>query len=141
MKNIVPFIINHWVLFIALAFVLALLIGNEMKRKLLGYKELKPNEAVLLMNHDDAAVIDIRDNNDFTKGHILKAIHVPFALLDGKINDLKGYQDAPLIVCCRSGQQSARAAVTLRRHGFSKIYKLAGGMLAWESAGLPTTRS
>ena len=139
MENIIPFVTAHWPLFAAFALILVLLIANETKRKFLGYKDVKPNEAVQLINHDDAIVIDVRDDSDYAKGHILNAIHAPYALLDGRMKELEQYRDRVVIAYCRTGQQSARAAMMFCRHGFNKVYKIKGGLLAWESANVPTS--
>jgi rhodanese-related sulfurtransferase len=48
--------------------------------------------------------------------------------------------ERPLVFVCRVGARSAMAADAFRRAGF-EAYNLAGGMLAWESSGLPFTGS
>jgi phage shock protein E len=46
-------------------------------------------------------------------------------------------KDARIAVYCRSGSMSAEAAETLVRLGYTDVWDLAGGMLAWERAGFP----
>lgn len=133
------FILNHPFLFGALIVLLVLLIAGEVKRKLLGFKDIKPAEVVRLINHDNAVVLDVRDDREFESGHIVNAIHIPFALLDGRLDDLDKYKDRPFIVVCKAGQQSARAGVMLKNRGFAPIYKLGGGMLAWRNADAPVS--
>jgi rhodanese-related sulfurtransferase len=43
-------------------------------------------------------------------------------------------------VVCRSGNRSGSACGTMKKAGFEKMYNLAGGMMAWEQAGLPRER-
>lgn len=131
------FILNHPFLIAALVFLLGLLVATEAKRKLLGFKDIKPADVVRLINHDDAVVLDVRDDREFDSGHILGAVHIPFALLDGRLDDLDRYKGRPIIVVCKTGQQSARAGVMLKERGFAPIYKLGGGMLAWKNADAP----
>jgi rhodanese-related sulfurtransferase len=49
-------------------------------------------------------------------------------------------RDKPLLVYCRSGKRSERAASLLRAAGFSKVHEIEGGMLAWQAAGKPVVR-
>jgi len=49
-------------------------------------------------------------------------------------------KDAPIVVYCRSGRMSAIAAEALVAQGYTRVYNLAGGMIAWEEAGLPLIR-
>lgn len=134
------FILNHPFLFGALVIILALLIAGEAKRKLLGFREIKPAEVTRLINHENAVVLDVRDDKDFDSGHIVNAVHIPFAFLDGRLDQLERYKGRPIIVVCRNGQQSARAGVLLKNQGFEPVYKLGGGMLAWVNADAPVTK-
>jgi len=137
MQQFFEFIINNWYLFLALIIILALLGMNMIRPKLLGFKEAKPNEVVQLINREDAVVLDVRDDSDFEKGHILNARHIPFGLLEERLHELDEFKNRPLVVYCEAGQQSARAGAILQKQGFSTIYKLAGGLLTWKSANFP----
>ncbi|KAF0191891.1 MAG: rhodanese [Gammaproteobacteria bacterium] len=136
---IVEFIINHPFLVGALIILLVLLIAGEVKRALLGFKDIKPAEVIRLINHQDAVVLDVRDDREFENGHIVNAVHVPFALLDGRLDHLDKYKGRPFVVVCKTGQQSARAGVMLKNRGFEPVFKLGGGMLAWKNADAPVT--
>lgn len=131
---------NHPLLMAALVLVVILLVMNEFKRKLLGFKEVKPNEAVRLINREDALVLDVREDKAFRDGHILNAVNIPLGLLESRLDEIEVYKDKPVIVYCRTGQRAAKAATLLQRQGFSSIYKLNGGMLAWTDANMPLSR-
>ena len=60
MSQYLEFAGNHPLLMAALVLVIAVLVMNEFRRKLLGFKELSVNEAVRLINHDDALALDVR---------------------------------------------------------------------------------
>ena len=137
MQQFLEFIVNNWLLFLALVIVLTLLGMSMIRPKLLGFKEIKPNEVVRLINHDDAVVLDVRDNSEFEKGHILNARHIPFGLLEERLHELENLKESPLVVYCEAGQQSARAGAILQKQGFASIYKLSGGLLTWKSANFP----
>lgn len=140
MEQIGAFVLNHWLLFLALVFILALLFVSIAKDRLLGFKEIKPVEAVEMINHQDAVVLDVREPAEYAAGHILNAINVPLASLEDRIGELESYRSRPVIVCCRTGPRAARASALLRRNDFNAVSKLSGGILAWESAGLPVDK-
>lgn len=140
MKQFGSFIINHWVLFVALFTVLVMFAMNVLKGRFLGFKEIKPAEAVQMLNHKDAIVVDVRDDKDFSAGHILNAINIPMGAIEQRLNELEQYRSSPIIISCRSGQQSARAGMIMQRQGFTDLYKLAGGMMAWQSDNMPVAK-
>jgi rhodanese-related sulfurtransferase len=49
-------------------------------------------------------------------------------------------KDRPLVVFCAGGYRSSIAASLLARHGFENVSEIAGGITAWENAGLPVSR-
>lgn len=51
------FVVNHWLLVLALVVILVLIIAGEAQRKLLGFTDIKPQEAVRLMNQEDAIAL------------------------------------------------------------------------------------
>lgn len=137
MSQFFEFIVNNWLLFLALIIILTMLGMNMIRPRLLGFKEVKPNEVVELINRQDAVTLDVRETSEFEKGHILNAHHIPFGLLEERLHELDKYKATPLVVYCEAGQQSARAGAILQKQGFSSIYKLTGGLLTWKSANFP----
>ncbi|MBI2959821.1 MAG: rhodanese-like domain-containing protein [Betaproteobacteria bacterium] len=98
---------------------------------------VSPLEATQLINRQDALVLDIRSAEEFQKGHILNARNVPAAQLEPRLADLEKFRQKPVIVACESGSRSGSAAALLRKHGFAQAASLAGGVGAWQQAGLP----
>lgn len=137
MDTFYHFVIKHWALSAAFLFILMLLVMAELRRKALGFKEVNPTQAVQLMNHDQAVVIDVREEQEYQSGHIVGALHVPVGLLESRVNELNLDQTKPIIVYCRTGQRAATAGVALSKMGFVNVSKLSGGVLAWQSASLP----
>lgn len=101
---------------------------------------VSPVEATLLINREDAAVIDVRDQGEFAQGHIPNARHIPLGELARRTNELEKLKARPLIVCCASGTRSRSAIDTLRKAGFDKLFNLRGGLYEWEKAGQPVSR-
>lgn len=99
--------------------------------------QITPLEATLMINREDAAVIDVRDQGEFAQGHVPNARNVPLAELDKRSAELQALKAQPIILCCASGTRSNNAATKLRKAGFDKIFTLAGGIYAWEKSGQP----
>lgn len=79
-----------------------------------------------------AAVLDVREPDEWAAGHIPGALHVPLGDLPARFGELP--QDGALVVVCRSGSRSARAVAWLEAGGVEAL-NLDGGMGAWAAAG------
>jgi len=101
---------------------------------------LSPVEATMLINREDAIVLDVRDQGEYSQGHIPNARHMPLGELTRRSNELEKLKDRPIILCCASGARSASALATLKKAGFEKLFNLRGGLFEWEKAGQPITR-
>ena len=86
-------------------------------------------------------VIDVREPGEFAGelGHIEGAELVPLGTLPEAARDWP--RDAELVVVCRSGARSSRAAQVLKELGFERVVNMSGGMIAWNDAGLPVGRA
>jgi rhodanese-related sulfurtransferase len=140
MGRLFEFVGNHPWLLTALVVTVVALLMNESRRHLLGFKEVNPNEAVRLMNHEEAVVLDVREDGEFKEGHVINARHIPVGVLESRCNELESLKEKPLIVYCRSGQRAAKASSILQRQGFKFVYKLNGGIMAWTGANMPVSK-
>ena len=100
---------------------------------------LTPAEATLLMNREDALVLDVRETGEWGAGHITGARHITLGKLDERLSDLEKFKEKPIIVVCATGNRSSSACGQLKKHGFGKVYSLGGGISAWRDASLPLT--
>ncbi len=116
-----------------LALVVSLLRGN-------GGKAVSATDATLLINREDALVIDVRDPAEFVTGHLPDARNTPLNKLDEHLAALDQYKERAIIVCCASGIRSAKACEQMRKVGFAKVVNLSGGVGTWTQAGLPLSR-
>ena len=134
------FVTQNAFLLLALIFVVFMLLRGTLRKRLSGFEEVDPGEATQLINREDALVIDVREPQEWSQGHIPGARHIPLGQLPKRLNELEKYKDRPVITQCRSGMRSANAAGALKKAGFTKIYNLKGGITAWKGAGLPLDR-
>ena len=138
MQQLVEFIGNHPILATAWVVLAVLLIYSYIETIFSPVKQLTTREATLLMNKEDAAVVDIRSKGDFKKGHILGATHLaPEAVSTGDFNKLEKLKNKPIIVVCAMGITAKRTALQMLKAGFSQVTVLKGGMGSWQGEGLP----
>ncbi len=102
---------------------------------------VSPGAATQLINREDARVVDVRDAEEFAGGHLPDAINIPAGKLAERVGELEKFKDKPLIVCCAAGMRSSKACGELKKHGFEKLYNLAGGVDAWVGAGYPIKKA
>ncbi len=138
MEQLGQFIVNHWGLWLALVIVLLIIFINELQTQKKRAKELSPQAAVNLINHENAVVIDLREAEVFRNGHILDAIRATAD--DFNEQRMDKYKTKPLILVCARGLQSSQLATKLREKGFTQPMALAGGMAAWQTAELPVVK-
>ena len=136
----INFVTHNWMLILALFVILGMLLFNLFGSRLRGYQPVSPIDSVNLINHEDAIVLDVRENKEYQGGHILNSIHIPQSALAKRITELEKYKSRPIIVGCRSGNRSAFACGLLKKQGFENVYNLSGGVMAWQNANLPLTR-
>jgi rhodanese-related sulfurtransferase len=83
-----------------------------------------------------AQLIDVRTAAEWKQGRAVGATHVPPERLERQLKRLAGEE---VLVICRSGNRSGRAAAALRRAGID-AKNVRGGMISWQRQQLPTTR-
>lgn len=105
-----------------------------------GIKTLSAGEATLLINRQDALVVDVRETAEWSAGHIPSARHIALGHLGKHLSEIEKYKDKPVIVVCASGNRSRSACRVLRKAGFQQVFNLGGGIRAWADAGLPMTK-
>jgi rhodanese-related sulfurtransferase len=83
-------------------------------------------------------LVDVREYPEFAAGHVNGAQLLPLTEIERGAGELP--RDREIVTVCRSGRRSADAAAKLQQLGFSQVAQLAGGVTAWETAGLPLER-
>jgi len=141
MNQFVVFITNHWILSTLWIVCLIAFLINEFLQRRLNAKSVTPEQAVLWINHQNALVIDIRNDSAFAEGHILDSEHLPKHQSEKKIKNLHKQIERPIIIVCNTGPDSLNLANELQQKGFARVVTLSGGIQAWKTAGLPLVKS
>jgi rhodanese-related sulfurtransferase len=84
---------------------------------------------------DDAFLLDVRDQDEWTAGHATDAHHVPMMEIPVRLAEVP--TDRDVVVICRVGGRSAQVVAYLRGQGWERVANLEGGMFAWHAAGRP----
>ncbi|MBI4511173.1 MAG: molybdopterin-synthase adenylyltransferase MoeB [Deltaproteobacteria bacterium] len=82
-----------------------------------------------------AAIIDVREQDEYVQGFIPTARWIPRGFLEPRIEDVVPERDQPIILYCAGGTRSALAARSLKELGYTSVKSLAGGFAAWKRAG------
>jgi hydroxyacylglutathione hydrolase len=91
--------------------------------------------AARLTGPDAPLAVDVRNPKERAQRAIAASLSMPLNHLEERSSELPG--DRPVIVYCAGGYRSSIAASLLQRRGFANVSELAGGLTAWEAAGLP----
>jgi rhodanese-related sulfurtransferase len=135
----VDFVLNNiWLVLIAVTSGLMLVWPMVTQRA--GGLSVSTLQATQLINHRDALVLDVRSADDFARGHILNARNIPAKQLGERLADLEKFRARPIIVSCQTGASATASCSLLKKAGFTEVRLLAGGISAWEQAGLPVTK-
>lgn len=141
MDQAIEFVTNHYYLAGAFGALLLALVYTTLASQLSSLKELTTHEATLLMNKQDAIVLDIRPAAEFKKGHILGAIQIKAEQLNkADFSTLEKNKDKPIIVVCAMGMTAKSTASKMLKAGFEQVTVLKGGMNSWQGANLPVSK-
>jgi len=97
----------------------------------------------LMKKGGDIDFIDVRTPAEYREVHAQGVRSVPLDLLDPQavMKQRTAVATSPLYVICRSGSRGEQACNKFAAAGFTNVVNVAGGTLAWESAGLPVDRA
>lgn len=88
------------------------------------------------IKHGGVTLIDVRNHNEWSVGHIPGALHIPLGRLAERIAEIP--LEKPIVMQCAGGARSLIGASVLKAHGLDRVINLTGGYGAWTKAGLPT---
>jgi rhodanese-related sulfurtransferase len=97
------------------------------------YRVVEPQQAKEAVERG-AVLLDVREPHEWRAGHAPKARHIPLSQLGRRAGELP--RNREVLVVCRSGSRSARAAKMLAAQR-GDVANVKGGMGAWARSGLP----
>jgi rhodanese-related sulfurtransferase len=93
-------------------------------------REMSPKEFAARAGDDSAPVLlDVREDWELAIARIDEAVHMPMGEVPARFRELE--PDRDIVVLCRSGGRSAQVARFLEQNGYTRVWNLAGGILAW----------
>jgi molybdopterin/thiamine biosynthesis adenylyltransferase/rhodanese-related sulfurtransferase len=107
---------------------------QEVKEEI---EEIGATQARELVEEGEAAVVDVRERDEWEEGHIPRAVHIPRGNLESRIEGTVPDKSRPVLLYCSGGNRSAFAAKTLEELGYENVRSLAGGFTDWKRNGLP----
>ena len=94
-----------------------------------------------LIEEGKIRLIDVREPDEWTSGHIPQATHIPLPqIVNNPEATLEGDRDQPQVFVCAAGTRSAVASEVAAMLGYKEIYNLEGGTIAWIKSGNPVDR-
>ena len=132
-ERLLEFMGNHPFLFMALGATVGFIVFTEYMRYAGGVKGLSPYQATQLMNDGETLFVDVRDDSEFKKGHVLDALNIPLGSMDKRVHELEKYKEKEVVLYCDTGMRSQRASAKLKKGGFNKLHNLSGGCLLYTS--------
>ena len=99
------------------------------------YYNLSVDELQVMMEEEDFVFVNV--HIPFEGDIPGTDLSIPYDQIDLHLDELPADQNAQIVLYCRSGRMSQIAAETLVRLGYTNVWNLDGGFLAWEQAGLP----
>ena len=136
LAHLLEFATTHYLLAGAFAAALALLIFTELQR---GGKSLSCRELTALVNSEQGVIVDVRAHKDFTAGHIIDALNIPYEKIAERMVELEKHKAKTIILVDAQGQHSGGHAREMMKSGFTAA-KLSGGISSWRGDNLPLVK-
>ena len=123
----------------ALLIIIAVIAAVSLAMPLINTRRFGPRvsseQAVSLINKQNALVVDVRAQKDFKRVRIANSVNIPANEIQNRLGELS--KDRTIIVVDNSGNMSAAASKLLRGVGFTKVYVLDSGLVGWMRDKLP----
>jgi rhodanese-related sulfurtransferase len=141
MEQLIEFAIDQIWLSAIWVILVILLVYSFVAPLISKVKRVDNHQATLLINKEDAVVLDIRAQKEFKAGHIIGSRQIkPEEVREGNFSKLEKLKDKPIIVVCAMGNLSSGTATKMTKQGFENVHVLSGGISAWQGASLPLSK-
>jgi rhodanese-related sulfurtransferase len=131
-ERFIEFILNHYILALALVVVTYLLIQELFDSALKKFGFVSPLLAVTKMNNGNTVVIDVRELDEFNKGHIEGAVNLPLSKIKEQISSFDAYKNNQVLIVCQDGTRSATTGKIITKAGHKDVFVITGGMQSWQ---------
>ena len=91
----------------------------------------------MIMKREHHILVDVREDHEWTRGRLPGALHLARGIIERDIESHFADRSTPLVCYCGGGYRSILVADNLQRMGYTNVISLAGGIRAWEAAGMP----
>lgn len=140
-QEIMQFVSQHPILSSAWIVLLVVVIAMTFRNSLSKVKEITRGEAIRLINKESAVVVDVRNREDYRKGHIASSVNVSaIDIKNTNIGSLEKHKKQPVIIVCASSMASRTPAENLVKAGFERVFILKDGITGWSGENLPLSR-
>ena len=142
MTQFIEFLGNHPVMSTAWVVLFILLVSTYVSAAMSNIKMVNTHQMTMMVNRENATVVDIRKKADFDKGHITESLNIPLEkITKEQFGALEKNKSNPIVVVCNAGISAKTAAKVLNKSGFDNVAVLTGGFQAWTTANLPVIKS
>jgi len=131
--DFIVFITEQWIL---VSVLLVLGITYLWLERIKGGKGVSTHEMTRLLNADEAVLVDVRDNKEFSAGHIVDAINIPHGSIAERAVELDKHQGKVIILTDKMGQHAGHVGKILSKRGMD-VRRMNGGMSEWAAQNLP----
>jgi rhodanese-related sulfurtransferase len=112
-----------------------LLAGCQTAGPSKGFTDITPAQLSMLLEAKDFFFVNTHVPYE---GEIAETdAFIPYDQIESYASELPSDKDAKIVIYCRSGRMSEIAAAELVQRGYTQVFELDGGMIAWEGIGLP----
>lgn len=140
-QQLIEFSTNHPILVPSFFALAGLILFTEFRNLTQKFSTVGPSAAISIINADNTVLLDVREVSEVSSGSLNDAVHIPLSSFNKRVAELDKYKDSQVVVYCRSGNRSGSVCRTLSGRGFERVYNLAGGIMAWEDAHLPVSKT
>ena len=85
-------------------------------------------------------LIDVREDSEWTKGHLPGAVHLCKGIIERDIENALPDKGTPIVLYCGGGFRSALVADNLQKMGYTNVISMDGGWRGWTNAGFATVQ-
>ena len=103
------------------------------------YTDVTVEEAQEIIDQQEVVVLDVRTVEEYNSSHIPDALLIPVSELESRLDELN--PSDRILVYCKSGVRSAKAAGILVDNGFTCVFNMEGGIIEWQAHSFPVTQA